>query len=413
MKLFPRVEIAESNDDSDSEKSANSISSAEDIQQTPCVSGKYFPLSLPNIAASMERLKNMLNFVQQRSNTTPMFPLPVPTLGSTQISTVCDALAENGDIERLARFLWSLPATPSIMEALQTDESILRARALVAFHQGNFREVYGILEQHRFTDAAWHHRLQAMWLEAHYQDAERSRGRSLGPVDKYRIRKKFPLPRSIWNGEQKSHCFKERTRNCLRESYLRDPYPNPSKKRELARLTGLSPTQVGNWFKNRRQRDRAAAAKNRVMHHEQNGGDHMSSTLNIQQGTTRQNSIEEQLNHYRELSSPGDLDTSKNVLGFSTPSPTLNDQNTSTELMMSSMFRQKTNDSSPQKNSENSERSAFAEFSKSSSFMLNHHAFLPFGDTLGSRNNPNFRNTFGSPEKTIDNTDAQNLNIHK
>jgi len=52
-------------------------------------------------------------------------------------------------------------------------------------------------------------------------------------------------------------------RSLLREWYLQDPYPNPSKKRELAQATGLTPTQVGNWFKNRRQRDRAAAAKNR------------------------------------------------------------------------------------------------------------------------------------------------------
>lgn len=82
-------------------------------------------------------------------------------------------------------------------------------------------------------------------------------------MDKYRVRKKFPLPRTIWDGEQKTHCFKERTRSLLREWYLQDPYPNPTKKRELAQATGLSPTQVGNWFKNRRQRDRAAAAKNR------------------------------------------------------------------------------------------------------------------------------------------------------
>ena len=100
-----------------------------------------------------------------------------------------------------------------------------------------------------------------MWLEAHYQEAEKLRGRPLGPVDKYRVRKKFPMPRTIWDGEQKTHCFKERTRGHLRESYLQDPYPNPSKKRELAQATGLTPTQVGNWFKNRRQRDRAAAAK--------------------------------------------------------------------------------------------------------------------------------------------------------
>lgn len=77
------------------------------------------------------------------------------------------------------------------------------------------------------------------------------------------MRKKFPLPRTIWDGEQKTHCFKERTRSLLREWYLQDPYPNPTKKRELAQATGLTPTQVGNWFKNRRQRDRAAAAKNR------------------------------------------------------------------------------------------------------------------------------------------------------
>lgn len=122
-----------------------------------------------------------------------------------------------------------------------------------------------------------------MWLEAHYHEAEKLRGRplgnlenylqfqlinltnlnQLGPVDKYRVRKKFPLPRTIWDGEQKTHCFKERTRSLLREWYLQDPYPNPTKKRELASATGLTPTQVGNWFKNRRQRDRAAAAKNR------------------------------------------------------------------------------------------------------------------------------------------------------
>uniref|UniRef100_A0A183U9A5 Homeobox domain-containing protein n=1 Tax=Toxocara canis TaxID=6265 RepID=A0A183U9A5_TOXCA len=49
----------------------------------------------------------------------------------------------------------------------------------------------------------------------------------------------------------------------LREWYLQDPYPNPSKKKELASKTGLTAMQVGNWFKNRRQRDRAAAAKNK------------------------------------------------------------------------------------------------------------------------------------------------------
>lgn len=52
-----------------------------------------------------------------------------------------------------------------------------------------------------------------MWLEAHYVQAQQMRGKPLGPVDKYRIRKKFPFPRTIWDGEQKSHCFK--VKHCL------------------------------------------------------------------------------------------------------------------------------------------------------------------------------------------------------
>uniref|UniRef100_A0A8C2KWM4 Homeobox domain-containing protein n=1 Tax=Cyprinus carpio TaxID=7962 RepID=A0A8C2KWM4_CYPCA len=194
-----------------------------------------------------------------------MFQLPILNFSPQQVAGVCETLEESGDIERLGRFLWSLPVAPAACEVLNRNESVLRARAIVAFHTGNFRDLYHILENHKFTKES-HSKLQALWLESHYQEAEKLRGRPLGPVDKYRVRKKFPLPKTIWDGEQKTHCFKERTRHLLREWYLQDPYPNPSKKRELAQATGLTPTQVGNWFKNRRQRDRAAAAKNRCAH---------------------------------------------------------------------------------------------------------------------------------------------------
>ncbi|KAE8284187.1 Homeobox protein SIX3 Sine oculis homeobox-like protein 3 [Larimichthys crocea] len=196
----------------------------------------------------------------------PPLALPGLCFSAAQIASVCETLEETGDIERLARFLWSLPVTADGRDSISEHESVQRARAVVAYHTGSFRELYHILETHRFTRAS-HGKLQAMWLEAHYREAEKLRGRPLGPVDKYRVRKKFPLPRTIWDGEQKTHCFKERTRGLLREWYLQDPYPNPGKKRELAHATGLTPTQVGNWFKNRRQRDRAAAAKNRLQHH--------------------------------------------------------------------------------------------------------------------------------------------------
>lgn len=236
----------------------------------------------------------------------PILAVPTLAFSATQVEIVCKTLEDSGDIERLARFLWSLPVALPNMHEILNSEAVLRARAVVAYHVGNFRELYAIIENHKFTKASYG-KLQAMWLEAHYIEAEKLRGRSLGPVDKYRVRKKFPLPPTIWDGEQKTHCFKERTRSLLREWYLQDPYPNPTKKRELAKATGLNPTQVGNWFKNRRQRDRAAAAKNR-MQHNQNNPSGMSFQCRRAEGA----------------SSPAPSDTSDSDISLGTHSPVPN-----------------------------------------------------------------------------------------
>uniref|UniRef100_A0A8C5K956 Sine oculis-related homeobox 2 n=1 Tax=Jaculus jaculus TaxID=51337 RepID=A0A8C5K956_JACJA len=195
----------------------------------------------------------------------------LPTFGFTQeqVACVCEVLQQGGNIERLGRFLWSLPAC----EHLHKNESVLKAKAVVAFHRGNFRELYKILESHQFSPHN-HAKLQQLWLKAHYIEAEKLRGRPLGAVGKYRVRRKFPLPRSIWDGEETSYCFKEKSRSVLREWYAHNPYPSPREKRELAEATGLTTTQVSNWFKNRRQRDRAAEAKERENSENSNSSSH-------------------------------------------------------------------------------------------------------------------------------------------
>ena len=186
------------------------------------------------------------------------FNSQMPSFGFTQeqVACVCEVLQQGGNIERLARFLWSLPAC----EHLHKNESVLKAKSVVAFHRGNFKELYKILESHNFSPHN-HGKLQALWLQAHYVEAEKLRGRPLGAVGKYRVRRKFPLPRTIWDGEETSYCFREKSRTVLREWYAHNPYPSPREKRELAEATGLTTTQVSNWFKNRRQRDRAAETK--------------------------------------------------------------------------------------------------------------------------------------------------------
>ena len=69
-------------------------------------------------------------------------------------------------------------------------------------------------------------------------------------------RRKFPLPATIWDGEETVYCFKEKSRTCLKETYLKNRYPTPDQKRSLAHATGLTITQVSNWFNDRRQKDR-------------------------------------------------------------------------------------------------------------------------------------------------------------
>ncbi|KAM3968702.1 uncharacterized protein ACR2FA_012982 [Aphomia sociella] len=178
---------------------------------------------------------------------------------SEQVQCVCEALQQKGDIEKLAAFLWSLP--PS--ELLRGNETVLRARALVAYHRGVFQELYAILEAHTFPPRH-HTALQSLWFKAHYDEAEKVRGRPLGAVDKYRLRKKYPLPKTIWDGEETVYCFKEKSRNALKDCYYRNRYPTPDEKRALAKKTGLTLTQVSNWFKNRRQRDRTPQQPNRT-----------------------------------------------------------------------------------------------------------------------------------------------------
>ncbi|XP_011065782.1 PREDICTED: homeobox protein SIX1 isoform X2 [Acromyrmex echinatior] len=186
----------------------------------------------------------------------------LPSFGFTQdqVACVCEVLQQAGSVERLSRFLWSLPACTR----LHRHESVLKAKAIVAFHRGQFKELYRILESHTFNPNN-HPKLQALWLKAHYIEAERLRGRPLGAVGKYRVRRKFPLPRTIWDGEETSYCFKEKSRSVLRDWYANNPYPSPREKRELAESTGLTTTQVSNWFKNRRQRDRAAEHRHTLL----------------------------------------------------------------------------------------------------------------------------------------------------
>ncbi|CAF0742935.1 unnamed protein product [Adineta steineri] len=174
-----------------------------------------------------------------------------------QLVCICEALQQSGKIDKLIKFLEFLPQKSSSPNSIliHQHDSILKSRALIYYHQSKFHELYYLLETHSFN-TYYHSELQQLWYKAHYMEAQNSRGRLLSAVDKYRLRRKYPLPNSIWDGDETIYCFKEKSREKLRECFKLNHYPTSDEKRLLAKKTTLTITQINNWFKNRRQRHR-------------------------------------------------------------------------------------------------------------------------------------------------------------
>ena len=81
---------------------------------------------------------------------------------------MCEVLLQSAAYDRLSRFVWSLPAT----ESYSMCESVLKAKAHLAFQRGNFKELYHILESNNFS-VDNHLKLQSLWLKAHYAEVSR------------------------------------------------------------------------------------------------------------------------------------------------------------------------------------------------------------------------------------------------
>lgn len=169
-----------------------------------------------------------------------------------QAYCICTTLIQRGEASRLQEFLQSIPEE---WQTIGVKEALVRIRIDDALQQKSFSELFSLIENNSF-DPSSHHLLQDIWYKGHYLEAEEVRSRSLGAVDKYRLRKKYPPPKTIWDGERTEYCFRVGSRQILRDGYKKNRYPNIEEKRVLATTAGLTVTQVNNWYKNRRQRDK-------------------------------------------------------------------------------------------------------------------------------------------------------------
>ena len=219
----------------------------------PYLNKKYLKLTINNqkVQFNIEQIVCICESMLQKSNFRKLEQLVSIINSESQNYEMKETCGVNGMNEN------EILANENLLlyKYLIKHDTILKSKAALALNSGLFQELYTILESHQF-DIKHYNDLQSMWYKGHYMEAQKIRGRPLGAVDKYRIRRKYPLPKTIWDGEETIYCFKEKSRQALKDCYKHNRYPTPDEKRNLAKRTSLTLTQVSNWFKNRRQRDR-------------------------------------------------------------------------------------------------------------------------------------------------------------
>ncbi|XP_072169238.1 uncharacterized protein [Diadema setosum] len=173
--------------------------------------------------------------------------------------TICTELAMRGrwnDVD----LLFSTALARDI-DSYREVEDILRVEIANEHRKGNSTKVCVLLENGLFRDGK---DLIKVWDECQY-NLRRAPHLPRTALTKYRMRQKFPPPRSICPaGLREKMSIKSFSRKVLLEFYeTNTKYPSTAEKKQLAKTAGLTPTQVHNWFTNMRRKIRNRAGEMR------------------------------------------------------------------------------------------------------------------------------------------------------
>ncbi|OAF65952.1 hypothetical protein A3Q56_06327 [Intoshia linei] len=86
-----------------------------------------------------------------------------------------------------------------------------------------FDELFFLIKNNTF-DVKYHNFLEKLWYDSHYTIYATTRNIELGPVQRYRVRKKNPPPCTISDGDQTIYHVKERSRRILINFYQENAY---------------------------------------------------------------------------------------------------------------------------------------------------------------------------------------------
>ena len=150
-------------------------------------------------------------------------------------------------------------STQDVFDLIVENSVLVTANDLLS--QQQFSQVLHLLSSSSYPHRL-HQDLQNLWLNTVYQQASHKRnGKHLNAVDRYRLRKRFPFPPTISNGDETFHLYKKSVRELLAHFFETNPYPSPAEKRTLAKQCELSYQQIGNFFKNKRGRNKPTEQK--------------------------------------------------------------------------------------------------------------------------------------------------------
>ena len=146
------------------------------------------------------------------------------------------------------------PTPPSTPTNLPTEEPVLLfARCLSQSRR--YTELQQFVSTTTIPESAVQE-IRDLWWDSVYQNHLNKTQKKLTPMIRYRLRKRHPLPKTIWNGEQTSYNLKQSARDYLVNYYEKNQYPTATERRIIARDTGMEFKSVSHWFKNRRSRSK-------------------------------------------------------------------------------------------------------------------------------------------------------------
>nr|XP_054762052.1 homeobox protein SIX6-like [Lytechinus pictus] len=164
--------------------------------------------------------------------------------------TVCKKLMEAGrwaEIDSLFEGVFA-----GFIEHYREIELLLRVEIMNAKTKGNYQHACHLIEIGPFRDGS---DLIGVWDECIVEIQKKNLKRPLTSVSKYRIRERFPPPKSICpSGYRIKHSLSTSQRATLMNHFQNvTKFPKKEQKMELVDKTGLTKTQIHNWFSNRRR----------------------------------------------------------------------------------------------------------------------------------------------------------------